>query len=163
MKNTAKRTAITGMLGALALVLQLAEGLIPPLPGLPPGAKPGLSNIVTMFCADFVGFPYAMGVSLIKGTFAIMTRGVTAGCMSLAGGIFSTATAWILLKKTKLSFMTVGMICAFMHNLGQFFVAMYITGVGVIYYIPGMLIVGLVSGALTGMLFGMGERRIKNY
>ena len=51
MKKKAERIALIGLLGALALVLGILENLLPPLPGMPPGAKAGLSNLVTMFAA----------------------------------------------------------------------------------------------------------------
>ena len=49
MKKKTERIALIGLLGALALVLGILENLLPPLPGMPPGAKAGLSNLVTMF------------------------------------------------------------------------------------------------------------------
>ena len=51
MKKKAEHIALIGLLGALALVLGILENLLPPLPGMPPGAKAGLSNLVTMFAA----------------------------------------------------------------------------------------------------------------
>ncbi|MDD6011596.1 MAG: heptaprenyl diphosphate synthase, partial [Oscillospiraceae bacterium] len=57
----AKKTAFLGILGALALVLGFLEQLIvPDIPFLPVGAKPGLSNIVTMYTACTLGFPGAL-------------------------------------------------------------------------------------------------------
>ena len=46
MKKKTERIALIGLLGALALVLGILENLLPPLPGMPPGAKAGLSNLV---------------------------------------------------------------------------------------------------------------------
>ena len=102
MKSSAKFVAFTGILAALAVVLSLLENLLPPVPGMPPGAKLGLSNIVSMYAAGCVGFFPAMAVSLVKGLFAFLTRGITAGLMSTAGGLFSTLIVWLLLKKLRL-------------------------------------------------------------
>ena len=55
MKKKAEHIALIGLLGALALVLGILENLLPPLPGMPPGAKAGLSNLVTMFAAGAIG------------------------------------------------------------------------------------------------------------
>ena len=44
-----RRLTQLAFLGTLALVISGLEWMIPPLPMLPPGAKPGLSNIVTMY------------------------------------------------------------------------------------------------------------------
>ena len=57
MKTASKRAAFTGMLAALALAFSFLEGLLPPLPMMPPGAKLGLSNIVTMYAAGSAGLP----------------------------------------------------------------------------------------------------------
>ena len=96
MRKKSEKIAVCGLLGALALVLALLEGMLPPLPGLPPGAKPGLSNIATMFAAGSLGLPYALAVALVKGMFAFLTRGVTAGLMSLSGGLLSTLAMWLI-------------------------------------------------------------------
>ena len=42
MKQKAGRVAFTGLLAALAIALSFLEGLLPPLPMMPPGAKLGL-------------------------------------------------------------------------------------------------------------------------
>ena len=60
MKKKAEHIALIGLLGALALVLGILENLLPPLPGMPPGAKAGLSNLVTMFAAGAIGLPAAV-------------------------------------------------------------------------------------------------------
>lgn len=57
MKKKTERIALIGLLGALALVLGILENLLPPLPGMPPGAKAGLSNLVTMFAAALSACP----------------------------------------------------------------------------------------------------------
>ena len=51
-KSRAKQVALLGMLGAVAIVLSWLEGMLGPVPGLPPGAKLGLSNVATMLAAS---------------------------------------------------------------------------------------------------------------
>ena len=52
-----KKLTLLSILSALALVLGFTENLLlPDIPFLPVGGKPGLSNIVTMFTASFYGF-----------------------------------------------------------------------------------------------------------
>ena len=62
-----QRVAFTGMLGALALALSAMETLIPPLPMLPPGAKPGLSNLATMYAAYSAGLGSLPAMALAVG------------------------------------------------------------------------------------------------
>ena len=84
-----RKTALLGMLAAAALALSFLENLIPGLPGLPPGAKPGFSNIATMAAAAQLGFAGAFPITLLKAGFAGLTRGATAFFMSTAGGVLS--------------------------------------------------------------------------
>lgn len=152
MKRVSATVALTGLLAALALALSLVEGLLPPIPLLPPGAKLGLSNIVTMYAAGTLGLPCALFLALLKGGFALLTRGAVAGSMSLAGGLLSTACMWLLLKKAKASLAVVGVCGALAHNAAQLLVAYCITATSVVFYLPFLLVFGVLSGLLTGLV-----------
>ena len=89
-----QRIAFNGLLGTLALVLSAWEGMLPPIPVLPPGAKLGLSNLVTMYAAGTVGLGPALCIAILKGLFAGITRGFVAMLMSLSGGVASTLVMW---------------------------------------------------------------------
>lgn len=151
-----KKLTLIGILGAQAIVLSFLENLIPAIPGLPPGAKPGFSNIVTMFTADICGFLPAVFVTLIKAIFAGITRGVTAFFMSLAGGMLSTVVMYLLLKMKKCPFGILGIsICsAISHNAGQLIVAMIMTGTPrlALGYGPFLLLYAVITGIITGTI-----------
>ena len=70
-----------GLLLALAMALNLAESMVPPLPVLPPGVKLGLSNLVTVYCLFYLGSGEAWGIAVLKSGFVFLTRGVTAGLL----------------------------------------------------------------------------------
>ena len=153
--NIAYKTALCGILCAQALALSWLENLLPALPYMPPGAKPGFSNIVTMFAAGSLGLGQAMAVTFIKAGFAFLTRGATAGAMSLAGGTLSTLVMWLLLRFTreKLGLIGISVICAAAHNIAQLAVAAFITGTGsVLYYAPFLGLYAVVTGTVTGIL-----------
>lgn len=152
MSGKSRKIAVCGLLGALALVLTLLEGMLPPIPGLPPGARPGLSNIVTMFSAGSLGLPYALAIALIKGVFAFLTRGVTAGLMSLSGGLMSTLAMWAVWKKTRFSLLFTGVCGALAHNAAQLCIAVLLTGRAALFYIPAMLLLSIVCGLCTGLV-----------
>lgn len=149
-----KKVALLGVLGALALVLSFLEHLvIPDIPFLPVGAKPGLSNIVTMFTATAFGFPSAIYIALIKAVFALITRGVTASVMSLCGGVLSVCVMCIMLKDSRktFSFVGVSILCAIAHNMAQLTVACVVSGtVSLFNYGKYLLIFSLVTGFVTG-------------
>lgn len=155
-RNTTKRIALVGIMAALALALSYLETLIPTFSGFPPGAKPGFSNIVTMFLAGSVGIGDAFFVTVIKALFAGLTRGFTAMLMSGTGGIFSTAAACILLRSKKINFgyIGIGIICAVCHNIGQLLTACIISGTPslIIGYGPLLMLFAVATGFVTGTI-----------
>ncbi len=154
MKAKTYRIALTGLLGACAVALSYLESLLPTAAFLPPGAKPGLSNLANMFAAEVLGPLPAFGIAFLKAGFAALTRGGTAGIMSLCGGIFSTAVMLLLFRKDrKLGYVGIGVISAVCHNLGQLCVAAAMVGnLSVLAYLPALLLFGVVAGALTGLI-----------
>ena len=138
-KNLSQRVAVYGIMSALALALSFFEGLLPAFAFLPPGAKPGLSNIVTMFAACSSGLPAALYIVLIKALFALLTRGVTA----------------LLFKKNeKIGLIGISVISALMHNLGQLTVSFFLVGSKAVFgYAPFLIAFGIISGILTGVVF----------
>ena len=149
-----KKLTLLSLLSALALVLGFAENmLLPDIVFLPVGAKAGLSNIVTMFTASFYGFSGAIYITLIKGLFALITRGATAAVMSLFGGVLSTAVMCLMIKKEgkSLSYIGIGVLSASAHNMGQLLAACFITGTAsILSYGKYLLLFGLVTGLVTG-------------
>lgn len=166
-ENRTYKVALFGILGALALVLSLFENvLVPDIPFLPAGAKPGLSNIATMFTASFAGFGGAIYITLIKALFALVTRGVTAFAMSFCGGVLSAAALGAMIKRTgkNLSFIGIGVLCAVMHNLGQLICACAISGTATLLnYGKYLLIFAIISGTLTGLILNVLMPRIEKF
>ena len=152
MKGKAGRVALGGLLAALALALSYLEGLLPPLPGTPPGFKLGLSNLAPMTAAGCLGVPAALLLAALKGGFAFLTRGAAAGLMSLAGGMLSAGCTGLLLTRTKASYLTVGICGALAHNAAQLACAMAMTSPAALYYAPLLALYAALTGALTGTL-----------
>lgn len=168
MKKRTYQIALFGMLAALAAVLSYLESLLPTAAFLPPGAKPGFSNLVNLFAASFMGTVPALGIALLKACFAGLTRGITAFFMSLCGGMLSTLVMCLLLRKSKgLSFVGIGVVGAVCHNLGQLAVAVVLVGNrSVLGYAPVLLLCALAAGTLTGFVFRAvypALQRIRNF
>lgn len=150
--------ALSSILCAQAVALSFVESLIPAIPFLPPGAKPGLSNIVTMFAADSIGVLQAYTVTIIKSLFVLVTRGFTAFAMSISGGLIS-CTVIILLLRLKLfekylGVIGVSVIASLFHNAGQLAMSAVLTGSGkTFYYAPFLALFGVITGILTGLIF----------
>lgn len=149
-----KKVAFFGIMGAMSLVLGLFESmLLPELPFLPPGAKLGLSNLVTMYAVLVASFSGGMYIVLLKALFALVTRGGVAAFMSLCGGALSCITAYLMMKKegSFFSFFGIGVASAVMHNMGQLVAACIVTGTfALLSYVKYLLVFALITGTVTG-------------
>ena len=63
-----------GLLFAVAVVLSYIEGMVT-IPGLPPGIKLGLSNIVTMYCVFFSGSSQCLHAGHTESAFGFADAG----------------------------------------------------------------------------------------
>ena len=160
-----KRVAFFGILGALCLVLGFFESvLLPEIPFLPPGAKLGLSNLVTMYASATAGFAGGLYIVLIKTLFALITRGSVAAFMSLCAGMLSLAVLCLMLKKegTLFSFFGISIASAVMHNMGQLIASCIVTGTAeLINYGKYLLIFALITGSVTGIMLLLIMPRLK--
>ena len=149
---SAKKTAFYGMFLALALVAGYIEQLIPINLGIP-GVKLGLANIVTMLLLYIVGVPAACLISVLR----ILLSGFLFG-----SGLAMSMLVMALLKKTK-KFSSVGVSVAggIFHNVGQIIVAMIVLETKALaYYLPILILSGLVAGILIGILSGILTKRL---
>lgn len=142
---------------ALASALQFLESMIP-IP-LPLGVKPGISSIVVMAVLVKFGFASAMTLAVLKSGFVFITRGATAFCMSVSGGVLSVAVMGAFLGLSRRSKNGTGIILmsvlgGISHNIGQLAAATVFTGSALTFsYLPVLVISGLVSGIFTGTVF----------
>lgn len=154
-KSISYRVAWLGSLSALAIGLNYLEGLLPPVPFLPPGAKLGFSNLAVMLGARHGGVKEALLIGLVKSLFVLLTRGFTAFLMSVAGGLLSALVTGVLLRRERQPFgyIGIGVLGAVSHNCGQLLAAMALTGPAVaVGYGPYLLAFALVTGAITGIV-----------
>ena len=63
--------ALSGLLFALAMALSFIEGTLV-IPGLAPGMKLGLANIVVMYALFFMGARQALYLDLLKALFVFL-------------------------------------------------------------------------------------------
>ena len=156
-----KQIAFLGLMLAVIFVLSALEFLLASLPFLPPHVKPGLANIVIMYCVFFVGKAQAVSLSLAKSLFVFLMRGPMAGLLSLCGGLLSICV--IILLSTlfsrrqgeKVSYAAISVAGACAHNLGQYAVLLVLMSLPLIsmaYYLPVLIISGVAMGLLTGVL-----------
>lgn len=151
--SPARRAALCGLLFALAVVLGYAESLLAPLLGLPPGVRLGLANTVVMFALYFLSAWPALLLVLLKAGFGLLTRGATAGLLSLAGGLLSFAVMALLLRLPRQpSVLIVSVAGALAHNAGQLLAVRLLFGPFSLYYAPVLIVAGVVAGCLTALV-----------
>ncbi len=154
MSKTRKITTMA-MLFALAMVLSYMEGMLPPMPYLPPGFKLGLSNIITMYTLFYMGKKQAFLIAILKSGFVLITRGGVSGVLSLAGGISSLIVMIILafVFKDKISYLLLSVMGAIFHNMGQLaVVTLIMVNTYALWYTPVLIVAGIVMGSVTGTL-----------
>lgn len=151
--SKARSVTNMAMLFSLALVLSILEGMLPPLPYLPPGFKLGLSNVATMYALFFMGKGQAFTIAVLKSAFVFFTRGAVSGALSLSGG-FASLLAMIVvaaLFKDRVSYLMLSVCGAVCHNFGQLAVVSLIMYNGyALWYSPVLLVAGVVMGCVTG-------------
>lgn len=158
MKKITLRTALDGILAALALTLSFLEGLLPDVAFLPPGAKLGLANIAVMFAVISVGYPDGFILMLIKSGFVFLTRGTAAFFMSISGGTLSCIALILIIAISKrvnkeFSYTGISVICAVLHNIGQTVAASVYMSTNLIKtYLPLLIVMGIISGLITGVI-----------
>ncbi|MBQ5850738.1 MAG: Gx transporter family protein, partial [Lachnospiraceae bacterium] len=143
---TTKKLTLLAMLFAMALVLSYVENSIPPITGLIPGIKLGLSNIVVMYGVFCIDSGSAIYIALMKSGFVLITRGITSATLSLCGGLGSVLIMIILLIifKEKISYTAISICASITHNLVQLVIAMFITGTKMTaVYLPVLIASGI--------------------
>ena len=153
----AKKTALLGMLVALAFVLSYIETLVPVNLGIP-GAKLGLANLVVMVALYTLGTKEAFALSMVR----ILLTGLTFSSMAAMLYSFAGGLLMYLAKRSKLFSATgVSVLGGISHNAGQILVAMWVLDTAtLIYYLPVLAITGIASGTVIGLLAVMVIRRV---
>ena len=148
-----RRLMTNAMLISLSLILFTLESFLPPLL-LPPGAKFGLANLVTVIALYFLSETDALIILSTRIFLAGMFTGSPITIFfSISGGLLSLS-AMILLKRTK-KFSIVGVSAAggFFHNLGQILATIFfMSSQKIFFYLPILGTCGIFTGALIGLL-----------
>jgi len=149
------RTAFLGILLALMVVATTLE-VVFLTPFMPPLVKLGFANIIVMFAVLAIGRKEAVILNSMKSVFVLVIRGPVAGLMSFSGGMISVLIIILLvtyLSERRASFITLGVVGAFFHNLGQISIAAWLMNFSeIIFYIPVLLVAGTIAGVITGTL-----------
>lgn len=153
-RSSPRRLAELALFVACALLLFLVEAALPPLAPIP-GIKPGLANIITLV----VLYRWSRRDALLVLVVRIVLGALFAGpplmlLFSLSGGLlayglYAFAQPFTPLKR--LPFLAMAGAC--LHNLGQLVVcALVLQTPDVFWYLPPLLVSGLITGCFTGLV-----------
>ena len=148
-----KKTALCGILIALALALSYLERFVPLQLIVPlPGVKLGLANIVTLIALYLLGAKYAFAILIPRCILgAIFGGGITGLLFSLTGGILAMGVMAIAKKLPLFSIYGVSILGAAAHNMGQILAAMVLMhSMYIGAYLPYLLLMAILTGLLTG-------------
>jgi len=153
-KQTFVKTAYLGMFLALAMIFSYVETLIPVIVSIP-GIKLGLANGLILIILYLYGPRKAAVISIARVLLsALLFSGLYALMYSAAGAVLSLLVMSLFYKKENVfSSVGIGMLGGVAHNMAQIAIAFFITKTaGLVYYIPVLMVSGMLTGALTGFL-----------
>ena len=155
-KLSTNRITRGAVLAALALVLSLLEGTLPPLLPLP-GMKLGLANIVTLYALYAFGAVEAFVILLVRLILGAVFAGqITAFLYSFTGGTLAMLVMILMQRYSRCSIYGVSVSGAAAHACGQILAAsLLIGGAAPVVYLGPLLFVSLFTGSLSAFVCAM--------
>ena len=161
MKMSIKKLTALAITISFAMILSYVESRIPALVAIP-GIKIGFANIAVIFALYKFGIKEAIIVSILRIILISLLFGSPISMIySLAGGTLSLAAMAILKKFTPLNEITVSVCGGVLHNVGQIGMASIMLSTNVvIYYLPFLMISGIIAGIAVGIAAGILIKRV---
>ncbi len=151
--SSLKRYIFLSLLTAGAMILSIIEGMIP-LPFIAPGAKLGLTNIVTLTVIVIFGFKDAMLVTILRCILLMIVAGNPISfTYSIISGALSVAAMFLSLKYFGKYFSLIGIsvIGALTHNASQITVAaVMFENIMMFTYLPILSLMSIFTGCFVG-------------
>lgn len=147
------KAAYFGVFTALALIFSYVETLIPIHLGIP-GVKLGLANLIIVITLYKMGTKEAYILSIVRVVLAGFIFGNMFSILySMSGGVLSLSVMTLLKKTDKFSVLGVSMAGGVFHNVGQLLMAaIVLESLSITYYLPVLLISGVLTGFLIGFI-----------
>lgn len=148
-----RKQIFLGLMVAIAVAIGFIETMVP-LPVPLPGARLGLSNVVVLTTIVVFGSKEGFTVAILKSVLLMLVTGnVTSFFYSGTGALLSSLAMIISLRTIKsASLIGISFIGSFFHNLGQIATAIVMVhNMGLLTYLPLLLILGLFTGYFVGL------------
>ena len=163
MKKT-RRLVFLAMTVAVAMVLSFVESQIPAFVAVP-GVKVGLANLAVIFALLVFGTWEAFAVSLVRVLLVSLLFGNAVGWLySLSGALLSLCVMLLLRRVGRFSVVGISVAGGVAHNVGQILAAMAVLrSEGVLFYLPPLLLSGVIAGAVIGIASALLVERVGKY
>lgn len=156
-----QKLTVMALTTAIALVLSFIESQIPAFVAVP-GVKMGLPNIAIVYALYRLGWKEAAMISLTRVVLVSLLFGSAASFLySFAGAVLSLLGMTLLKKTGKYTEIVVSVAGGVLHNIGQIAMASIILETDALrYYLPFLLVSGILAGVVIGLISGILIRRI---
>ena len=147
---------------SVAMILSFVESRIPAFVAIP-GVKVGLANIAVIFALYKMGWREAIVVSVIRVLLvALLFGSVVSLAYSIAGAVISLSLMILLKKLGIFTEVAVSVVGGITHNIGQILIAFLLLETKVVfYYLPFLLVSGVIAGIAVGVASALLIKRIK--
>ena len=160
---SSKKIAYCGLLTTVALLLSYVERMLA-IPMIVPGMKLGLANVAVLIALYILDNKTAFSISILRILIsALLFTGFASSLYSASGALLSF-TVMAFCKKTNIfSMIAVSILGGISHNIGQITIACVIVeNIGLFYYMPFLIILGIATGFITGIVGNKAVYYIKN-
>ncbi len=164
MPSRSKNIAYLGIMLALAMIASYIETLIPVFVAVP-GVKLGLANAVVMLLLYRKGWRTAVVISFLRIVLSgFLFSGIVMMVYSFSGAALSIIVMVLLKKSGKFSVVGVSVAGGVMHNAGQILAAcFFVENAKMFYYLPVLIVSGILTGAIIGILAGILIKRLSQF
>lgn len=146
----------TGILCSQGIILSIVEQMLPSPFFFAPGARLGLTNIITLISLMILPFRYCFLLTFLRIVLtALMTGGTGTFLYAAAGSFLSLILMKLFIPLTSrfISLIGVSVIGGVSHNFGQLLIAVILAQSKFIFlYLPLLTIFGILSGLLIGLI-----------
>lgn len=162
-KNSSFYLSMIGLFSAFAIIISYLETLIPINYGIP-GVKPGFANLVIVLILYLMDFKSAFLTNIIRIiVIGFMFGNVFSILFSLTGAIASLIMMFLATKIKGITMYGVSICGGVMHNIAQIIAASFLVETfSLLYYLPVLIISGIVTGLINGILSEQIYKRIQN-
>ncbi|MEY8319545.1 Gx transporter family protein [Lachnospiraceae bacterium 46-61] len=160
---SSKKIAYCGLLTTVALLLSYVERMLS-IPMIVPGMKLGLANVAVLIALYILDTKTAFSISILRILIsALLFTGFASFLYSISGALLSFTIMAFCKKINIFSIIAISILGGISHNIGQIIIACIIVeNIGLFYYMPFLIILGIVTGFITGIVGDKAVYYIKN-